>query len=175
MSPLEHFDFCPRCGSSQFEVLQQKALSCGACGFLYYFNPAVSSAVFITREDGRVLLIRRAREPGFGKWALPGGFVDLGETAESAATREVREEVGVELESLVFLCSFPNVYSYAGVFYPVLDLFFTATIADSSLAVALEDVASVEWFEPQEFEAEELAFASMRQAWKFWRGHVDTV
>lgn len=46
----------------------------------------------------RILLVRRAIEPGRGKWVYPGGFVDLGESPERAAVREAREEAGVEVE-----------------------------------------------------------------------------
>jgi 8-oxo-dGTP diphosphatase len=52
----------------------------------------------IIRNENRVLLIERRNEP-LG-WALPGGFVDYGETLETAAVREVREETGLELDDL---------------------------------------------------------------------------
>lgn len=73
-------------------------------------TPKLTVDVVIPDQDGRVVLIRRANEPFRGRWALPGGFVDVGETVEQAARREVREETGleVELERLVGVYSEPD-------------------------------------------------------------------
>jgi len=49
-------------------------------------------------KDGRMLLIKRAKEPGKGKWSLPGGRVELGETVYEAARREVLEECSIEIK-----------------------------------------------------------------------------
>jgi ADP-ribose pyrophosphatase YjhB (NUDIX family) len=55
---------------------------------------AVSAAIF---RDGKVLLARRAREPAFGLFTLPGGRVEFGETLEQAVLREVREETALTI------------------------------------------------------------------------------
>ena len=60
---------------------------------------AVSLAVF---RQGRVLVVRRAREPMIGRYTLPGGVVEMGEPLAGAAARELREEVGVEAEIIAF-------------------------------------------------------------------------
>ena len=68
---------------------------------LYPARPilAVSAAVF---RDGLVLVARRAREPMLGRFSLPGGVVEAGETLEEAVARELREEVGIEAGVVAF-------------------------------------------------------------------------
>ncbi len=72
-------------------------------------TPKIMVDVVIPSEGG-VVLIRRASDPFEGQWALPGGFVEVGETVEAAATREAAEETGlaVELAGLVGVYSSPD-------------------------------------------------------------------
>jgi ADP-ribose pyrophosphatase YjhB (NUDIX family) len=170
VAPSSFYHHCPRCGARQPAPPAGGApFTCVTCGFTLYFNAATAVAVFIQRPDGRTLFIRRAREPARGRLAPPGGFVDLGETVEAAARREIREEVGLELQDLAFLCSHPNSYLYREVTYPVLDVFFTASVRDATQARALEDVDSIAWLDAQTVPLEELAFPSMRAALAQWR------
>jgi NAD+ diphosphatase len=146
---------------------------CGQCHWIQYFNPICAVGVFIERLDGRVLFIRRGREPGLGKLAPPGGFIDIGETAEEAAHREIREEVGLSIDSLHYLGSWPNRYPNRDYIVNVLDFFFHAK-ATSDLVVAQEgEVAAHEWLDPLQVMAEDLAFTSMQaahRAFQAWLG-----
>ena len=72
-------------------------------------TPKIMVDVVVPSEDG-VVLIRRGTDPYEGMWALPGGFVEVGETVENAAVREAKEETNldVELEKLVGVYSEPD-------------------------------------------------------------------
>lgn len=63
----------------------------------YPSGPLPSVGVVVCRED-RVLVVRRGQEPSLGKWSIPGGVVELGETVREAARREVLEECGLEIQ-----------------------------------------------------------------------------
>lgn len=160
----ELFQFCPRCGRQGLAQETPVALRCAGCGYRHFINPVVAVAVIITDPQGRVLLIRRAKEPGKGLFGMPGGFVDLNETAEDAARREIREEVNLELNDLRYLTSFPNRYAYQGVAYPVLDLFFTARATSLAPLQALEDVDEIVFLPAREIVLAQMAFDSMRHA-----------
>ncbi len=163
MRPSELFRFCPRCGVPRAaDNIGQVPLRCDACGFTFFFNPTVAAAAWVCDTQGRVLLIRRAKEPAQGKFGIPGGFIDIGETAEEGLRREVREEVGLEIDRIGFLMSCPNMYLYRDVTYPVVDLVFTALAINPENAKPLDGVAGIEWKFPAEVDPEELAFPSMR-------------
>ena len=82
---------------------------CPACGAVHWIDPKVAAGVLIVRDE-RVLLVKRAIEPGYGKWTFPGGHVDRGETVEEAALRETLEECGAiaDLGELLGLFSYPG-------------------------------------------------------------------
>ena len=63
----------------------------------YPEHPMVGVGAIIV-QDGKILIVRRGSEPGKGKWSVPGGLVELGETVEQAVVREVREECGLDVE-----------------------------------------------------------------------------
>ena len=159
----EVFEFCPRCASKRAGS-PANPFHCLACGHTQYFNPAVAVAAILLGPDDRILLLRRAKDPGKGKLGLPGGFVDLGETAEDALRREIREEVNLEVRALEFLCTLPNEYHYKGVTYPVLDLFFVARAPTLTGIAALDGVESFLWIAPAQVDLSEIAFHSNAEA-----------
>lgn len=173
MLPAECFRHCPRCGAARpAENIGRNPLGCPACGFTYFFNPTVAAAAFVFDGRGRALFIRRAKDPARGKLAIPGGFIDVGETAEEALRREVREEVNLEVDRITYLCSLTNRYPYRAVTYPVCDLMFTAVAVDPAAAAAHDEVAGFDWLPVTAVDPDELAFPSIRRGAELLRaGH----
>ena len=164
LPPFAAFRYCPRCGSGPSAPGHEPVFSCAGCGFHYHFNPVVAAGVIAEDAQGRVLLVRRAKDPGRGLLGVPGGFVDFEETAEAAVRREAREETGIEVGELRFLGSWPNVYEFREIAYPVLDLYFTGRTRDGSTASACHEVAEVLWLRPEEIDPTALAFPTTRAA-----------
>jgi NAD+ diphosphatase len=128
MSSQNDFNLCPVCGSRKIANVNNRKWLCEDCGFDLYNNVAAAVGVVIADRNGNVLFEKRAKDPGKGFLALPGGFVDPDESAEEAAVRECREETGAEPSSISYLCSFPNTYEYKNIVYKTCDLFFTAAL-----------------------------------------------
>lgn len=85
-----HCSFCGR----GFTPDQSWPRTCSGCGNTSYLNPLPVAVMVLPVDDG-LLVVRRAVEPRRGGLALPGGFIDLGESWQQAAVRELREETGV--------------------------------------------------------------------------------
>jgi len=166
MRPSTHFKHCPRCGEPAAERETNAPLVCEPCGFTFFFNPCVAAAAIALHEDGKALFIKRAKDPAKGKLAIPGGFIDIGESAEQALRREFKEEVNVELNDIQYLSAHPNDYTFQDVTYPVLDFFFTARITDADNVSALDDVDAFLWLDPRDVDPDDLAFPSIRNALK---------
>lgn len=132
---------------------------CHACGFVDFRAPKVGVSLLITDEEGKLLLIRRAVEPGKDKWGLPSGFVEWDESPEEAAMRECIEETGLVVTELQ-LC---QVGHYADDFRgPGINLTYRVRVAEGVLRPG-DDAAEACYFAPGELPAaEELAFASHR-------------
>lgn len=100
MARDSYVNFCLRCGTKviyaeKFDMLRPV---CPQCGWIHFVDPKVAAAVLVEREDGTVLLVRRANEPFRGLWTLPAGFVNGGEDPAEAAARECLEETGLSVE-----------------------------------------------------------------------------
>ena len=154
------YRFCPRCGnpldSRVLRAGEPPRLVCGACTFVFFLDPKVASGVVFS-YDGGVLLVQRAIHPSYGKWVFPGGYVDRGETLESAALREVREESGlvVRLTRLLGVYSFPD--------NPVIVVAYAGDVTGGSLTIDDESLA-VRSFPPAEIPWDQLAFPSTVEA-----------
>lgn len=162
MHPLEKFKYCPVCGSAHFVENSEKSRRCENCGFEYFMNPSSANVAFILDGEGRLLVERRKKEPAKGTLDLPGGFADIGETAEQGVIREVKEETGLDVVSAKYLFSEPNVYRYSGIDVPTLDMFFFCKVGDVSVLQAADDAAECVWMPLDEIRTEQFGLRSVR-------------
>jgi len=168
MHPFYSFRFCPVCGTEHFVENNFKSKKCEQCGFVYYFNPSAATAIFITNRVGELLVVRRAKDPAKGSFDLPGGFVDMHETAEEAIVREVKEETGLQISSPGYLFSLPNIYRYSGFDVHTVDLFFQCSMDTFSGLQAGDDAESLFFLTKKDIQPEAFGLHSIRQAVGIW-------
>jgi ADP-ribose pyrophosphatase YjhB (NUDIX family) len=154
------YSFCPKCGGKfDFRVIKPSEparLVCAECQFVFFLDPKVAAgALFLL--DGGIVMVRRSIEPGSGKWVFPGGYVDRGETVRSAAIRETKEEVNLDVRIVSLL----DVYSYAE--SPVIVVVYTAEIVSGKL-MAGDEALEARAFNPEAIPWTELAFPSTFEA-----------
>jgi len=134
---------------------------CTTCGFIHYVNPKIVTGS-IVRHGGRILLCRRAIEPRVGFWTLPAGFMEVGETAETAAIREAREEANAEIviDRLLAVYTIPRIAQ--------VQIMYLAHLADANISPGPEslEVMLASW---DEIPWNEIAFPSVRWALDHYR------
>ena len=131
---------------------------CSGCEFVFFLDPKVAACCIVTL-DQEVVLLKRAIQPGYGKWVFPGGYVDRGETVTAAAVREAKEEVNLDVQ----LVSLLGVYSYDQ--SPVIVIVYVAEV-EGGVLLASDETLEVKTFSPREIPWEELAFPSTAEALK---------
>ena len=162
-SPNSVFKFCPKCGSDGFVCDSEKSLACAKCGFRYYINMSAAVAAIIHNDKNEILFTIRKHDPAAGFLDLPGGFVDLGETAENAVIREVFEELNLEITKMVFIGTFTNKYIYGGIEYQTLDLVFNCLVNSFVGIKAADDVSGYVFRNPATVNPDEIGLDSIRE------------
>jgi len=130
--------FCGRCGGETGPVEGEMAMRCTRCGMMHY--PRVSPAVIVRVRRGEEVLL--ARSPGFPKGlrSVLAGFVEPGESIEETIHREVREEVGIEVENLRYFGSQPWPFPNS------LMIGFTADYAGGELEPQPGEIEDAGWY-----------------------------
>jgi ADP-ribose pyrophosphatase YjhB (NUDIX family) len=163
-SDLASWRTCPRCE----ETLEHEngSVRCQACGLSVYANPAPTASAIVLDDRGRVLLARRAAEPGKGRWDLLGGFIDEDEAPLAALRRELDEEIGTDVEPGRFVGGFEDRYGENGP--PTVNFYWTARLGGEPRPS--DEIVELRWFEPDELpERDEFAFANTVEALLAWR------
>ena len=155
--------FCSECGSDQIKKEIPKGDNrlrsvCGNCGTIHYRNPKVITGCLPIWRD-KVLLCRRAIEPRKGYWNVPAGFMELGESAEEGAAREVWEEAEarVEIESALTIFTFTK--------FSHVYIQFVGKLIDGKYGIG-EESTEVQLFAEEEIPWSEMAFESSTFALK---------
>jgi ADP-ribose pyrophosphatase YjhB (NUDIX family) len=160
MLDITSYKFCPQCGGLLEKRLlkpqEPRRLVCTACGYIFYIDPKLSVIAVIPMAAG-VVMVRRAIEPGYGLWVVPGGFVDLGEVVEEAVVRETQEETLLTVRPLRLL----NIYSY-----PNQRNIIVAYIAEyvSGVLTAGDETLEARVFGLKEIPWPQIAFSSTKEA-----------
>lgn len=130
--------FCGRCGRATVHHERDRARQCPGCGLVSY--PRVSPAVIVLVSRGdRFLLARNASFPG-KRYSILAGFVEAGETLETAVVREIREEVGIEVRNVAYFGSQPWPFPHS------LMVGFTAEHASGEIAIDGEEIVDAGWY-----------------------------
>lgn len=100
MMQMDKKIYCHRCGTKLVEKVpdgeDRERMFCGSCNAPVYENPVPATAVVVANEKNEILLVQRGVEPAKEQWCLPGGFLEVDETAEEGSLRELKEETGLE-------------------------------------------------------------------------------
>lgn len=143
----------------------RERLICGECGFVQYDNPKIVVGAVATWED-RILMCKRAIEPARGRWTIPAGYMELGETPEQGAAREAVEEAcaALEIGALIGVYSIPRIGQ--------VQLIYRATLVDGAFAAGAESLAAA-LYAWDEIPWVEIAFPTVRWALDDWRATKD--
>ena len=151
-------NYCSHCGARVRQEIpsgdNRSRDVCTDCGMIHYQNPRIVTGCLPVYKD-KVLLCRRAIEPRYGLWTLPGGFLELNETIEDGAKRETMEEAGASVRTTMLYTLF-NVLHVGQ-----LSLFFLAEM-DTPDYAAGEESLDVQLFDEQDIPWDELAFTTIR-------------
>jgi NAD+ diphosphatase len=161
------FRFCPLCGDQLLPLADgpdRGRIGCRRGHFVHYDNPAVTAFAFVER-DGRYLVLERGQEPYRGRWELPGGFVETGESPAEAVRREVFEETGLHVETTSILGAYTSRYGDDGKWTVDVAFHCQAPPGDLSLSTESSDATwvSIERMPPLAFAGERSAFEEFKQ------------
>jgi ADP-ribose pyrophosphatase YjhB (NUDIX family) len=143
---------------------------CPRCGFADFMHVQIGANAIVERS-GSVLLVKLSYGPREGRWALPGGLVEIDETPEEAAVRETAEETGldVEIDGLIATYMRPASQRAAG-WAPIMIVTFRAHIVGGELRTAPEEVTEAAWFPRDSLPPlEELAWPSTIHGLDAWK------
>lgn len=104
----------------------------------------------IIERNGKILLVKEAKETARGKWSHPAGWIDVGENPIDAAKREAKEETGLDFAPTHILGVYSLAKYNANIAHHSIKIIFIGTISNEKTGELAEDVSETKWFEPEE-------------------------
>jgi 8-oxo-dGTP diphosphatase len=161
--------FCSACAAA---LPHLPPVTCPVCHAQHWRDPKPCAGALVER-GGRVLLVRRARDPWKGMWDVTGGYCERGEHPAHTALREVREEVGLEIEVTGYLGAWPDVYGPPGTadaHKATLNIYYTGKVVGGVEGTGdPTETLEIGWFAPDEI-PRDLAFpghiANVIDSWR---------
>ena len=172
--PSHVLKFCPFCGSPHFHWDGIKCHICKDCHHKLYTNEAGATIALIQNDKKELLFTVRRSDPAKGMLDLPGGFIDLGETAEDGVRREVKEELNLVVNNVKFFGTFPNTYRFGGLTYFTIDIVFECKVESFIPLKANDDVTDVRFIHPKLVNPDEIGLDSPRQVIQEYRSKVNS-
>jgi NAD+ diphosphatase len=166
------FKYCPNCRSAKIVFDNNTKYYCRDCE-LEFFQNIAAGVVGIYTFQGKILFQVRAQEPAKGKLDSPGGFMNIGETAEEALSRETKEEIGLDLNDFTYLGTAPNKYPYKGFKYNVCDIIFHKEINEVPTQFDKSEVMYIKMMDLVEIDETEIAFPSIVEAVKLYKRYFN--
>ena len=157
------YEYCPKCGA-KYQSQTSQNLTCSNCNYVFYQNSKPTASTLIINENNEVLLGKRAIDPSKGMWDVIGGFLNNGESPESGAIREAKEEAGVVVEIEKFIGIFMDTYGDSDYF--TLNICYTAKIIDGELKAG-DDIDELKWFSANEL-PDQIAYANGKKMLDAW-------
>lgn len=155
--------YCFVCGDTY--ITNERPLKCDKCGHIEYINPSSCVVVGFINSAKELLLIKRNIEPHADTWDLPGGFVELNESFEQAAQREMQEELNlkINISELIYINSAPDNYLYSGVVYCTLGIGFAYSLSEKEIDQihAQDDAKEFKFFAYNDIPLNEIKFPSV--------------
>ena len=142
---MAYLEYCSNCGlkNQNSYIDGNQRYHCPSCKAIHYENPRPTATLICPRGNS-ILLGRRAYRPGKGEWGLPGGFMELNETLEEAALRELKEETRLDgkVNKILGTCS-----HYGSIFGDILLIGMVVDLSDDiSSMMAGDDISELYFF-----------------------------
>ena len=165
---MGYLEYCSNCGNKneRGHIDGNTRFHCVKCKAIHYENPKPTATLICPKGDS-ILLGRRAFDPGKGEWGLPGGFMELNETLEEAAQRELKEETNLDgkVTKILGTCS-----HYGSVFGDILLIGMVMKIKNWEILKTGDDACDANFFEVDKFP--KLAFECHQKIFELYKNSI---